>query len=374
MQRREFISLSMAAAAGWPIAARGAQQSGIPVVAFVNAGSADGLARRATAFRKGLSEAGYIEGQNVTIEYYWLEGRIDRLPALMGDIVRRQVAVIATPGSVVTTLAAKAATATIPIVFGVPEDPVTLGLVSNLARPGGNATGINTFSQEVIGKRLKLLHDLLPTAARVAVLVDPRNVSSAQTTVREVQEAAQAMGLAFRVFNASSISEIDAAFTALAHEHFDALYVAPDAFLNGRGVQFATLAARERLPRVFKSRGCLGRRPDELWIRPGGHVSAGRRVYRPRSQGRKARRITCAAIDKVSVCHQSSHGAHAWHRCASRSALDRRRSDRIGQACCWPQQHCAGSIIPPLSGIPMASNTSGSRSLISCTACPWLDR
>lgn len=254
MQRREFISLSMAAAAGWPIAARGAQQSGIPVVAFVNAGSADGLARRATAFRKGLSEAGYIEGQNVTIEYYWLEGRIDRLPALMGDIVRRQVAVIATPGSVVTTLAAKAATATIPIVFGVPEDPVTLGLVSNLARPGGNATGINTFSQEVIGKRLKLLHDLLPTAARVAVLVDPRNVSSAQTTVREVQEAAQAMGLAFRVFNASSISEIDAAFTALAHEHFDALYVAPDAFLNGRGVQFATLAARERLPAAFSSR------------------------------------------------------------------------------------------------------------------------
>jgi len=253
MRRRKFISLSVAASAvGWPIVAR-AQQPALPVVAFVNAGSADGLAPRATAFRKGLSEVGFIEGQNVTIDYHWLEGRNDQLPALMAEIVRQQVAAIATPGSVVTSLAAKAATATIPVVFGVPEDPVRLGLVSNLARPGGNATGVNTFSQEVIGKRLRLLHDLVPKAVRVAVLVDPNNVSSAKITVQEVEKAAQGLGLVVQVFHATTISEINAAFTALAGEHFDALYVAPDAFLNSRGVQFATLTARERIPATFSS-------------------------------------------------------------------------------------------------------------------------
>jgi len=253
MRRREFISLSMTAVAvSWPRVAR-AQKSALPIVAFVNAGSADGLAARATAFRKGLSETGFVEGQNVTIDYHWLEGRNERLSALMAEIVHGQVAVIATPGSVVTTLAAKSATATIPIVFGVPEDPVKLGLVSNLARPDGNATGINTFSQEVIGKRLRLLHDLVPKAARVAVLVDPNNASSAKITVQEVQKAAQGLGLVVEVFNATTISEIDKAFAALASEHFDALYVAPDAFFNGRGVQFATLTARERIPATFSS-------------------------------------------------------------------------------------------------------------------------
>jgi len=253
MRRREFISLSVTAAAvGWPMISR-AQQLALPVVAFVNAGSADGLAPRAVAFRKGLSETGFIDGKNVTIDYHWLEGRNDQLPAIMAEIVQRQVAVIATPGSVVTSLAAKSATATIPIVFGVPEDPVRLGLVSTLARPGGNATGINSFSQEVIGKRLKLLHDLVPKAARVAVIVNPNNVSSARITVQEVQKAAPGLGLVVQVFNATTISEIDAAFTAFAGEHFDALYVAPDAFFNSRGVQFATLTARERIPATFSS-------------------------------------------------------------------------------------------------------------------------
>src|SRR5208282_3625377 len=179
---------------------------------FVHAGSADASADRLRAFRKGLSEAGYVEGQNVTVEYHWLEGQFDRLPALMADLVGRRVTVIATPGSNLATLAAKAATATIPIVFGVAVDPVQLGLVASLARPGGNATGINFFTQEVTAKRLRLLHDLIPKAVRIAVLVNPANASSAETTSRDVREAASTLGLQILILNASTIGEIDAAF------------------------------------------------------------------------------------------------------------------------------------------------------------------
>jgi putative ABC transport system substrate-binding protein len=253
MRRREFIMLLGGAVAAWPLAVR-AQQPAMPVIGFVSTGSANGLAPRATAFRKGLSETGYVEGQNVMVEYHWLEGRHDRLPALMADLVHRQVAVIATPGSIVASLAAKAATATIPIVFGAPEDPVRLGLIASLARPGGNATGINSFSQEVIGKRLRLLHDLVSKAVCFAVLVNPENASSAQTTLQGVREAASIMGLQIQILNATTIGEIDAAFATLAREHLDALFVAPDAFFNSRGVQFATLTARERIPAAYSAR------------------------------------------------------------------------------------------------------------------------
>ena len=192
VKRREFITL-LGGAGTWPLGAR-AQQQALPVVGFVRDGSADPNARYAAAFRKGLNESGYVEGQNVTVEYHWLEGQYDRLPALMADLVRRQVAVIATPGTT-PTLAAKTATAKIPIVFGVGEDPVQLGLVASLARPGGNATGINFFANEVVAKRLRLLHELVPKAVRVAVFVNPGNASVAATTMRDVQEAGPTIGL-----------------------------------------------------------------------------------------------------------------------------------------------------------------------------------
>jgi ABC-type uncharacterized transport system substrate-binding protein len=250
MRRREFITLLGSAAAAWPLPAR-AQQSVQPVVGFVSGAS---LAGRADAFRKGLKEAGLIEGQNVTVEYHWLDGQFDPLPSVMADFVRRRVAVIATPGGTLATLAAKAATTTIPIVFGVGEDPVKLGLVANLARPGGNATGYNFFTQEVEAKRLGLLHELAPKAVRIAVLVNPANVATAEVTLRDVPEAARALGLQIQILNASTNREIEAAFAALLRDHADALFVGAEAFFVSRRVQFATLAARDRIPAAYPAR------------------------------------------------------------------------------------------------------------------------
>jgi len=240
MRRREFIRfLGVTALSAWPLIARG-QQSSLPVVGFVDVGSVDASASRAAAFRKGLNEAGYTEGQNVMVEYHWLDGRYDRAAAVMADLVSRQVAVIATTVTV-TALAAQAATKTIPIVFGSGDDPVQRGLVASLARPGGNTTGINMFVMEVIAKRLRLLHDLLPKATRVAVLVNPANAPSAQATLREVQEAAPTIGLQVQVINAATVSEIDAAFATFAsRERPDALFVAPDTFFTSRRVQLCT--------------------------------------------------------------------------------------------------------------------------------------
>ncbi len=250
--RRQFISALGGAAVAWPVVAQG-QQPALPMVAFINGGSADD-ALRATPFRKGLNETGYVEGQNVTVEYHWLEGQYDRVPALVADLARRRVAVIATPGSAVAALAAKAATATIPIVFGVVEDPVQLGLVASLARPGGNVTGINYFLQEVVAKRLRLLHDLVPKAVRVAVLVNPANAAIAESTLRDVQEAAPKIGLQIQILNAATIGEIDAVFATITRERSDALFVAPDAFFASRAVQFATLTTRDKIPAVYATR------------------------------------------------------------------------------------------------------------------------
>jgi putative ABC transport system substrate-binding protein len=246
VRRRQFITLIGGAASVWPLAAQ-AQQAAMPVVGFIRDGSADTSARYVAAFRKGLSETGFVEGQNVTVEYHWLEGRYDRLPALLADLVRRQVTVIATPGQV-PAIAAKAAITTVPIVFGIGDDPVKLGLVASLARPGGNATGINFFVQEVAAKRLRLLHDLIPNAVRIAVLVNPVNAAVETTTLREVQEAAPVLGLQIQVLKASTIGEIDAAFAILSRERPDALFVAGDAFFLDRRVQFATLTPIGSMP------------------------------------------------------------------------------------------------------------------------------
>ncbi len=253
MRRREFIWLVGGAAAVWPPAAR-AQQSKMPVVAFIESGSLDASAARVTAFRKGLDETGYVEGQNVMVEYQGLEGRYDALPALMADLVHRHVAVIVCPISIPAALAAKAATATIPIVFSVGEDPVKLGLVVSLARPGGNVTGINFVTSEVVAKRLRLLHDLVPKAVRIAVLVNPANAGTAEIMRREVDAAARAIGLQIQILNAATIGEIDAVFGNFARERPDALFVAPDAFFVSRRGQFATLTAHDRIPATYGNR------------------------------------------------------------------------------------------------------------------------
>jgi putative tryptophan/tyrosine transport system substrate-binding protein len=250
--RRKFTVALGSTAVAWSIAGR-AQQPAMPVVGFIREGSVNTNAPFVAAFRKGLNEAGYVEGQNATVEYHWLEGHYDRLPAVIADVVRRKVAVIAASGNN-TALAAKAATATIPIVFGVGDDPVKLGLVASLARPGGNATGINFYNNEVVAKRLRLLHDLVPKVVRVAVLVNPANATPTESTLREVQAAAPAIGLQIQILNASTIGEIDAAFDTLAHERPDALFVGGDAFFVSRAVQFATLTARDRIPATYSLR------------------------------------------------------------------------------------------------------------------------
>jgi ABC-type uncharacterized transport system substrate-binding protein len=252
MRRREFLRLVGGGAATWPLAAR-AQQPAVPVVGVVSGQSPGVDGRNAASFRKGLGETGYVDGENVKVEYHWLEGQYDRLPGLMAELVRRQVAVIVATGNV-AALAAKAATATVPIVFGAGQDPVKLGLVASLARPGGNATGINFFVGELAAKRLRLLHDLLPKAIRAAILVNRDNVSSTETTLRAVEEAAPAMGLQTRIINASTTGEIDAAFASFAHERPDILFVAADAFFVSHFAQFIALAARDRIPATYSLR------------------------------------------------------------------------------------------------------------------------
>jgi len=250
VKRREFITF-LGGAATWPLMAR-AQQPTMPVIGFIRDGSAEGNARYVAGFRKGLSETGYVEGQNVTVEYHWLEGKYDRLPEISADLVRRQVAVIATLGTL-PAQTAKAATVTTPIVFLAGEDPVELGLVESMAKPGGNVTGVNIQTSEVVTKRLRLLHDLLPNAVRIAVLVDAGNAST-KTTIQEVQKASSTLGLQTEIINATTVGEINEVFATFARERPDALFVAPDAFLTSRRVQLATLTARDRIPAAYPLR------------------------------------------------------------------------------------------------------------------------
>ena len=253
MRRRDFIKgIGGSAVATWPFTA-GAQRPAMPVIGFIRDGSAESNARWLVGFHKGLSETGYVDGQNVTIEYYWLEGKYDRLPEVLADLVRRQVAVIASLGTL-PTQAAKAATATIPIVFLVGIDPVEASLVGSFAKPGGNVTGINVLVTEIAAKRLRLLHDLLPNATRIAVLADPKNVSVTETAVHEVQKAAPTMGLQTQIINATTVGEINEVFAAFERARPDALFVVPDPFLTSRRVQLATLTARDRIPATYPLR------------------------------------------------------------------------------------------------------------------------
>jgi putative ABC transport system substrate-binding protein len=253
MTRREFITL-LGGATAWPLAAR-AQRSATPIIAFISGRSADASARYVAAFRQGLNETGYVENKNVVVEYNWLEGHYDRLPALLTDLIGRRVAVLATPGSTPGAIAAKAATSTIPIVFSVAQDPVKLGLVSSLAHPGGNATGINFFAQEVAGKRLGLLHNLVPKAVSLAVLINPANASSAEYNFRQVQQAAPSFGMKIQqVVKASTIAEIEAVFAGLEREIPDALFVAGDGFFDTRAGQIAGLAAHAKIPAAYQQR------------------------------------------------------------------------------------------------------------------------
>ena len=226
----------------------------MPVIGFLHPTSPDPHADRMHAFRQGLKNTGYVEGESVTIEYRWAEGQLDRLPVLAAELVLRKVAVITTIGGATPAFAAKAATTTIPIVFVVAEDPVRLGLVASLARPGGNLTGINFFNAELVAKRLELLRELVPAATRVAVLVNPANATTTETTLRDAEPAARAMGLQIQLLNASTNREIDAAFATLARERPDALFVGGDAFFTVRRVQLAQLATLHKIPAIYASR------------------------------------------------------------------------------------------------------------------------
>jgi putative tryptophan/tyrosine transport system substrate-binding protein len=255
MRRRNFIK-GIAASAALPLAAQ-AQQRATPVITLINARKADAGSGLAAEFQKGLSQTGFEEGNNVRVEYHWLDGHYEEIPVILSDAIRRNVAVIATPGSSPGSLAAKAATATIPIAFGVGEDPVALGLVTSLAQPGGNATGINFFASEIDAKRLGLMHELLPKARRFAVLLNPSNPTTLAATSRALKGAAPDLGLELLYFNAATSAEIDAAFSAISAQRTEALFIAPDGFFASRGVQFATLAARDRIPASDFSRDAV---------------------------------------------------------------------------------------------------------------------
>jgi putative ABC transport system substrate-binding protein len=268
MKRRDFITLLGGAAATWPLAAR-AQQPPMPVIGFLHSGSPEPNLKRVTAFRQGLSETGYLDGQNLAIEFRWAAGQDDRLPELAADLVRRQVAVIATPGSTPAALAAKVATTTIPIVFYIGVDPVAVGLVDKLNRPGGNITGISSQDAELMGKRLALLAQLVPQATRFIALVNPQSALT-EAIAKNLETSATSLGIQVETLRAGTNREIDAAFAKLSQKAGSALLVPPDAFFFIRRAQIVTLAARHALPAIYYDRefvdagGLMSYGPDRV--------------------------------------------------------------------------------------------------------------
>jgi len=251
MRRRDFIKTIAISAATWPLAVH-AQQPSVPVIGFLNTSSLD--AYRVRVFHQGLKEGGFVEGENVAVEYRWADNQMDRLQTLAAELVRRQVTVIVAGGGFRSGLAAKTETKSIPVLFIAAEDPVKLGLVTSLAKPDGNLTGINILLTEVVAKRLELLRELLPKANHIAVLADPANAATTESMLRGLQAAAPTMGMQIQVFNASTIREIDAAFAALMNERPDALFVGVSPFLLERRVQLAQLAARHAIPAIYQER------------------------------------------------------------------------------------------------------------------------
>jgi putative tryptophan/tyrosine transport system substrate-binding protein len=268
MRRRKFIAILGGAVTAWAFPVH-AQQPAMPVIGFLGAVSLDGFTERVRAFRQGLKDTGYVEGENVAIESRWAENQLDRLPALTTDLLRKQVAVIVAAGGTTPAIAAKAATTTIPIVFVIPEDPAQLGLVASLSRPGGNVTGVNFFFGEVVPKRLELLRELVPAMKRVAVFVNPANPARAETLVRETESTGRAMGLHLEIFNTTNGREINAAFATLTRERPDALFVLPDPFFNDRRAQLVTLTARHAIPASF---------PARSYVEAGGLMSYGTNI------------------------------------------------------------------------------------------------
>jgi putative tryptophan/tyrosine transport system substrate-binding protein len=274
MKRREFITLLGGAAAAWPLAVH-AQQAPMPVIGVLSAEWPDPFTDRLRAFHEGLRETGYVEGRNVAIEYRWAEGQNDRLPALAADLVRRQVALIVTPGSTPAALVAKAATTTIPIVFYVGADPVEVGLIGSLSRPGGNVTGVTTLNVEVGAKRLELLHELVPTATIIAALVNPTNPAVAETLTRDLQTAAHTLGVQLHVLHASSERDFDTVFASLVQLRAGGLVIGVDALFNSQSEQLAALTIRHAVPAIYQFRE---------FVSAGGLMSYGGTVvdtYRP---------------------------------------------------------------------------------------------
>jgi hypothetical protein len=326
LKRREFITL-LGGAAGWPLTAR-AQQPAMPVIGFLNPTSPDAIADLLRAFRQGLKDTGYLEGENVAIEYRWAENQIDQLSALVAELVHRQVAVIATIGGPPSAFAAKAATTTIPIVFLIGEDPARLGLVGSLARPGGNLTGVNFFNTELAAKRLELLRELLPTAKRVAVLVNPAEATNTESVVRDAEGAARAMGLQIQVLNASTSGEIDAAFATARAARCPLRRPRPILYRPARPIG----SPGGDPPGPCDISGtpiCRSRRADELRSESGGFLSSSRRICRPHSQGRQACRPAGGAVEQIRVGHQSPDRQIARPRRAADTAQHCRRRDRV---------------------------------------------
>jgi putative ABC transport system substrate-binding protein len=327
MRRRDFIAL-LGSAAAWPLAAR-AQQPAMPVIGFLSSALPDRDAGRLRAFRQGLAETGYVEGRNVAIEYRWAEEQNDRLPALAADLVRRQVAVIATAGDVLGAFAAKTATTTIPIVFTTGRDPVEIGLVASLNRPGGNLTGVATLGAELEPKRVELLHEAIPSATIIGALVNSA-ARNAELLSRDLRAAARTLGLELHVLNASTEGDFDSVFADLVRLRAGGLVIATDALFISRSEQGRRAGATPRdadnlsIPRV-----CHGRRADELRRQCYRLIPSVWRLYGPHPQGRQARRFASRAVDQVRVRHQPPDCQSDRPRSAGDAARPRRRGDRI---------------------------------------------